>query len=116
MATRPEDAVHPQYVANSPRRTTLNRLRKARASGATIEYADFGPDHGGERRAHAILRSDIGSMPPAIRRKIVNRIRQSRGLKPLPPDFDTSQLSKPEYLERLLAQNQAEMLLEGSNA
>ena len=94
----------------------MNRLRKARASGATIEYADFGPDHGGERRALAVLRSDAAIMPPAIRRRIVNRIRRSRGLKPLPPDFDMSQLSKPEYLERLIAQNQAEMLLGESNA
>jgi hypothetical protein len=94
----------------------MNRLSKARASGATIEYADLGPENGGELRALAILRSDAHIMPPTIRRKIINRIRRSRGLQPLPPDFDMSQLGKPEYLERLIAQNQAEMLLEGLNA
>jgi hypothetical protein len=83
-------------------------------SDRSIEHADYGGDHGGERRVLAILRSDAAIIPPAIKRKLVNRIRLSRGLRPLPPDLDTSQLSKPEHLERLLAQNQAEMLLEGS--
>jgi hypothetical protein len=94
----------------------MNSKISARASGQ-IEYADLAdPD-----RLEQILRSSSEQMPPAIRGRLQARLTEQRArtgqpaiVVPADQPLDTStSAGRLEHTERLLAEVQAERLLEG---
>ena len=87
----------------------------ARHSGE-IEYAD----RRGPGRLESVLRTSGDSMPPAVRARLERRLAEHRarsGEAPTPPtepalDLTTDE-GRREHAERLMAETQADRLLEG---
>jgi hypothetical protein len=95
----------------------MNRFKTARASGL-MEFAAMRQSDPCEYAERA-LASGSGSVPPAIRARIEAGIRAHRARRggnavPSVPQVDTStDAGKFEQTQRLMAEQQAERLLEG---